>query len=65
MQFQPESNQRKWLKKRGKEHCIDFSDSALRDLRTCFNSLDDDGSEAPQNSLAKQSEATLEAMASS
>jgi hypothetical protein len=44
--FQPESNQRKWLKKRGKEHCIDFSDSALRDLRTCFNSLDDDGSEA-------------------
>ena len=40
----PVSNLRKWLKTRGKEHCIDFEDEELRKLRNYFNSLDDDGS---------------------
>ena len=35
---------RKWLKSRGKEHCIAFDDQKINDLRECFNSLDDDGS---------------------
>ena len=43
-QFQPESNQRKWLKTHGKAHCIDFEDEELRQLREYFGSLDDDGS---------------------
>ena len=33
-----------WLKKRGKSHCIDFDDEELKQLRTYFNSLDEDGS---------------------
>jgi Ca2+-binding EF-hand superfamily protein len=37
---------RSWLKKRGKQHCIDFDDEELRQLRNYFNSLDDDGSGA-------------------
>jgi hypothetical protein len=44
--FNPESMLRSWLKKRGKQHCIDFDDEELRQLRTYFNSLDDDGSGA-------------------
>jgi len=44
--FHPESMLRSWLKKRGKQHCIDFDDEELRQLRTYFNSLDDDGSGA-------------------
>ena len=30
MIFNPESGLRKWLKKHGKEHCIDFEDEELR-----------------------------------
>lgn len=37
---------RQWLKKRGKQHCIDFDDEELRQLRSYFNSLDEDGSGA-------------------
>ena len=43
-QFRPESNLRQWLKKRGKDHCIDFDDEELKQLRNYFNSLDEDGS---------------------
>jgi len=42
--YNPESQLRKCLKSRGKEHCIDFEDEELRQLRNYFNSLDDDGS---------------------
>lgn len=35
---------RKWLKSRGKEHCLDFEDEEKKQLRAYFNSLDDDGS---------------------
>ena len=42
--FNPESKLRNWLKSRGKEHCIDFEDEELRQLRNYFGSLDDDGS---------------------
>ena len=44
LQFNPESNLRNWLKSRGKEQCINFKDEELKQLRTYFNSLDDDGS---------------------
>jgi len=44
MIFNPESGLRNWLKSRGKEHCIDFEDEELRQLRNYFGSLDDDGS---------------------
>ena len=44
MIYNPESYMRKWLKTRGKEHCINFQDEELRQLRTYFSSLDDDGS---------------------
>ena len=44
MQLPPESILRKWLKKRGKTHCIDFDDEELKQLRGYFNSLDEDGS---------------------
>ena len=37
--FQPESNQRKWLKTHGKAHCIDFEDEELRQLRERRNSF--------------------------
>lgn len=30
LQFHPESMLRTWLKKRGKQHCIDFDDEELR-----------------------------------
>ena len=40
----PESYLRKWLRSRGKQHRIDFEDEELAQLRTFFNSLDDDGS---------------------
>jgi len=43
-QFNPESGIRKWLKSRGKEHCIDFEDEEKKQLRNYFNSLDDDAS---------------------
>lgn len=43
-QFNPESVERKWLMSRGKEHCIDFEDEDLKQLRDYFGSLDDDGS---------------------
>lgn len=42
--FNPESDLRKWLRTRGKDHCIDFEDKELSQLRTYFSSLDDDGS---------------------
>lgn len=42
--FNPESDLRKWLRTHGKEHCIDFEDEELRQLREYFGSLDDDGS---------------------
>lgn len=44
MIFNPESVQRKWLKTHGKQHCIDFEDEELKQLREYFGSLDDDGS---------------------
>jgi hypothetical protein len=44
MLFNPESGLRNWLKSRGKQHCIDFEDEELRQLRNYFGSLDDDGS---------------------
>ena len=44
IQHNPQSGLRNWLKSRGKEHCIDFEDEELRQLRNYFNSLDDDGS---------------------
>jgi len=44
MIFNPQSGLRNWLKSRGKEHCIDFEDEELRQLRNYFNSLDEDGS---------------------
>lgn len=43
--FNPESQLRNWLKSRGKNHCIDFEDEELKQLRIYFDSLDDDGSE--------------------
>lgn len=46
LKFRPESNLRQWLKKRGKEHCIDFDDEELKQLRQYFDSLDEDGSGA-------------------
>ena len=42
--FNPESGLRRWLKSRGKDHCIDFQDEEMKQLRNYFNSLDDDGS---------------------
>ena len=44
MQFNPESQQRSWLRKHGKDHCIVFKDEELKKLREYFNSLDDDNS---------------------
>ena len=44
--YQPESNRRKWLLKRGKGHMIDLDDEELKMLRECFDSLDDDGSQS-------------------
>jgi len=32
----------KWLKSRGKAHCINFEEEELIKLRTYFNSLDED-----------------------
>lgn len=46
VQYQPESNRRKWLRKHGKGAYIDFEDDELVKLRECFKSLDDDGSES-------------------
>lgn len=42
--FNPTSQLNKWLKSRGKQHCINFEDEELIQLRNYFNSLDDDGS---------------------
>ena len=42
--FNPESQLNKWLKSRGKAHCINFEDEELMQLRNYFNSLDDDTS---------------------
>jgi|ERR1740123_1155317 len=42
--FNPESQQRSWLRKHGKDHCIVFKDEELKKLREYFNSLDDDNS---------------------
>lgn len=42
--FNPVSQLNKWLKSRGKQHCINFEDEELIQLRNYFNSLDDDGS---------------------
>lgn len=42
--FNPESQLNKWLKSRGKSHCINFEDEELMQLRNYFNSLDDDTS---------------------
>ena len=42
--FKPDSQQRNWLKKHGKQHFIDFEEKELQDLRGYFSSLDDDGS---------------------
>lgn len=42
--FNPTSQLNKWLKSRGKQHCINFEDDELVQLRNYFNSLDDDGS---------------------
>lgn len=42
--FNPVSQLNKWLKSRGKQHCINFEDDELIQLRNYFNSLDDDGS---------------------
>ena len=39
-----ENKKRYWLCKRGKADRLDFTDQELRQLRTCFNALDDDGS---------------------
>lgn len=41
-----EYHSRKWLIKTGKEKYIDFGDAQLKELRACFNELDDDGSGA-------------------
>lgn len=38
--FQSGFNERTWLKNRGKEEYISFSDKALVELRKYFNSLD-------------------------
>jgi hypothetical protein len=43
MLWQPGSNQRKWLKTRGKKKFIDFDDDQRILLRKYFNSLDADG----------------------
>ena len=43
--YRPESGMRKWLKVHGKDHCVDFEDEELRQLRNYFNALDGDGSE--------------------
>ena len=42
--FNPVSQLNKWLKSRGKQHCINFEDEELIQLRNYFNSLDDDQS---------------------
>ena len=43
MIFQPLSLQRKWLKQRGKDDCIDFQEDERRLLKEYFESLDEDG----------------------
>jgi hypothetical protein len=40
--YQPESNQRNWLKKHGKASYITFDSEQLQKLRDCFGALDDD-----------------------
>ena len=37
---------RKYVKKIGKEHLLDFTDEELKRLKECFDQLDDDGSGA-------------------
>lgn len=38
-----EKGKRKWMCKTGKQDLLDFSDEQIRQLKNCFDSLDDDG----------------------
>ena len=44
--YQSNYNQRKWLRKTGKDKYIDFNEKQQAILKDCFNELDDDGSQA-------------------